>query len=173
MEDPAIGSDGDPFLGTLTADAVQLHPVMDQLETMGGGHLLLQILDRLQLEFLDLPARQAHQMVVVVLMDAGFEGGAAVAEMPLGRHPDIGEEVDGAVDGGGADGGIEQPHPSMEFLHRQVLVAGDEGLDDDLALIRPTHATPAGIVADLIDDGRRVWHLKRPYVRLAEDKEGS
>ena len=171
MQDPAVGSDQDPFVGTLPADAVELHAVMDQLEAMGGSDLYLEIFDRLEFEFLDFTAGQTYQMVVMVLVHTGFEGGTAIAEMPLGRYPDAGQEVDGAIDGGGADGGIEQPDPAMKLLHRQVLVAADEGLDDDLPLIRPAHATPAGIFADLIDDGCRIGHRLRPYTGAAQDKE--
>ena len=63
-----------------------------------------------------------------------FVAGDAVLKADFGGESALGEEFEGAVDGGHADFGVALADEAEEFVHGHVVASVDEGLEDGVAL---------------------------------------
>src|SRR5437870_1567478 len=93
----AIGQ-GHTLLLAAGADAVELHAMGAKQEAVRLRDLLLQGLDAVVMKFNNLRARQADQMVVVILVERAFKTGRAAAEVAFVGDTDLDQHVDGAID---------------------------------------------------------------------------
>lgn len=107
---------------------------LDQ-EAVALGHFVLQLLDRLVFELFDVAATGTDQVVVVLPLAHVLVAGLAVAELHLAGDARLGEELQGAVHGGVADVRVLGPELQIQLLDAQMPVAGEETVEDDVALL--------------------------------------
>ena len=79
---------------------------------------------------------EADQVVVVLAVGArDFVAGLAVFEVPLRRQVRVGQQLDGAVDGGVADALVVKANPIEQPLDRDVIGTAQKLVDDEVALV--------------------------------------
>ena len=142
----------DPSGGHAFAHAVELHAVIRELEAVGVRDLLLERLDLVVLELDDAVARGADQ-VVVVLVVAGLRGlvlGGTVAEVVLVRDAGVHEQLHGPVDRRVADARVELPRLREQLVDGDVLLPGQERLEDRLPLSRQLEALAPHVVGQAV-----------------------
>src|SRR5690348_11241949 len=118
------------------AEAVQLQLVMGDGEAVLARHPVLELLDAFVLELGDVAAGGADEVVVVVAVQRRLVAGLRALEVPRRGEAGVGEDLHGAVDGGGADAGVALLGLLHQLVHAQVAALGEEGVDDQVALPR-------------------------------------
>src|SRR4051812_17604549 len=98
-------------------------------------HAILQLLDALVLELDDVAARGADQVIVVVPVERGLVARLPALEVARAGEAGVGEDLHGAVDGGGADAGVPRRHLLEQLVDREMAVLREEGVDDQVALL--------------------------------------
>lgn len=59
-----------------------------------------------------------------------------LAKVHLAQQAALGEEREGTIDGGARDGGIDPTRPIEQLFGGEVLLGGEDGVEDGLALAR-------------------------------------
>jgi len=102
---------------------------MKDLKMIALGDSILKGFQGLILELNDLSATEADQMIMMTVLGDGFVTGLAVGELPLGCQPKTGQELQGSINGGVANFGIDFRDPGINL--GQVLMAGRVEKDVD------------------------------------------
>ena len=109
--------------------------VFDGAEAEAAGDAVVEDVDAAVLELDDLAAVDADEMVVGgVVEEVGVVGGLAVAEVDFLEEAGLGEEAEGAVEGGAGAAGLLAAEAVPEFVGGEVLIGGEDGLHEGLAL---------------------------------------
>jgi hypothetical protein len=98
--------------GTL---AVKLHPVMENLEMVASGNAFLKCFEGFILEFDNLAALEADQVIMVALPLNGFILCLSICKFPLGGKPQTGEKLEGSIDCRIANFGIDLGHLGIDL----------------------------------------------------------
>ena len=102
------------------------------LELVTRGDLVLRLFDHLAFEFLDPPALDTDEMVVVLLLD--LVAGHAVVETPFARQPRVTQELHRAIDGRVADVRMIGANASVDLLAGDVAGRFEKCCEDRLTL---------------------------------------
>jgi len=105
-------------------------------EIIFSGYILLKRFDALVLEFEDRAAFRTDQVVVMAVRDLVLVPGKPVRESSLIGQSRIGQQFQGAVDGGITDARVVFLHPEVQFFRAQVLSGIDKNLQDVITLGR-------------------------------------
>lgn len=112
----------------------------NHVEPEASSDPLLLLLDRLVVELEHVSTLEADEVVVVLVVARGFVGRLSLAEAPLGGQPTLGQQLEGAVDGGVADAWVVLAREPQEFFDAHVTTRAEESLGDDVALTRRLEA---------------------------------
>ena len=112
---------------------VELMAVAQDAETVALRDLVLRPLDHRALEFDDLSAAHADEMVVVLVLD--FVAGDAVFEMALARQTRVAQQLHRPVHGRVTDGRVCTANVLVDLFAGDVPGRLDEHLEDRLALL--------------------------------------
>src|SRR5579875_61031 len=134
-EGGASGKASAAFLETLRAQAVQLDFVAGQRYAQLAGDHLLNLFQALVCEFDDAAAVFADEMVMMALVD-DFIAPLAVIKMALGYQFAFLEQLQGAVDGGVAEMGIDLLDLGIKLLGADVAAQFEEHTRDIVTLRR-------------------------------------
>ncbi len=104
------------------------------LEIVALGDLILGVFDQLAFKFLNIPAFQADEMVVMFLFD--FVACDAVVEIPLRGQSRLDEQFHRSVDGRVPDIGMRFPHGPIEIFAGDVTLGFKEGGEYQFSLLR-------------------------------------
>src|SRR5690606_11938755 len=104
----------------LGAHAVELELVAHEVEAEAARDLILKPLDLVVGELEHVIALDADQVVVVLGVAGGLVDRLALAEATLGREPALGQQLEGAVDGGVADPRVLLTGEGEQLLDREV-----------------------------------------------------
>ena len=66
-------------------------------------------------KFDDVSATEADQVIMMIALGDRFVTRFAVGELPLGRKPKTGEELQGSINGGIADFGVDFRDPGVNL----------------------------------------------------------
>lgn len=128
------------------------------VEAEASRDALLLLLDRFVVELEDVPALEADQMVVVLVVAGRLVGCLSFAEATLGGKSTLGQQLEGPVDGGVPDAGVVLPSEAQQFFDTHVTARPEKPLGDDVALTR-------GLEALFRQEGVKLVH-QRVYVLL-------
>jgi hypothetical protein len=116
------------------AQAEDLQPVTAHGKIVLLDNLLLQALDTQALELDDLSTIGADKVVVVMVTLAGLVKGLPGAEVPLLGDAALGEQLQGAVDGGITDAGMLATNPEIQTLGGKMIGGVQKFVKDRLPL---------------------------------------
>ena len=108
---------------------------MGDLETVTLGNPLLKGFERRVLEFNNLSAVEADQVIVVASFGGGLISCLAILEFPPGGETQLGQKLEGAVNGNVAD--LRVGFNDLGIDLRKALVAGriQEDVEDFFPLL--------------------------------------
>jgi hypothetical protein len=118
-------------IGTDTDDPKQM---LCDFESMFRSHCVLDRFEFGRKEFDDLSAFGADHVIVVLVFVVVFVVRAAVAKTNLARQAGIRQQLQCAIDGCVANGGIFLLHESIEIFAGEVLFLSQKDLKDQIAL---------------------------------------
>jgi len=101
---------------------------------IAAADLLLELADFLGKEFDRTAALGADHVMVTAAIVLVLVAGDAVVKSDFAGKPALGEEFQGAVDGGVADAGIFFLHQAVKFVRRKVIASFEEGAENGIAL---------------------------------------
>ena len=90
--------------------------------------------------------------------------------MTLRSDPDLDQHVNGSIYGCGTDRGIQDADATMQLFNGDMVIAADEGFNDDLALIGPADTASTRFFAHLLNHCRQVNHMILRYDGPPPDK---
>jgi len=123
-------------------------------KTVLAGDLLLQAFDAGIFKLDDRPAEGADEMVMMVLFTAALITGLAVAKVPLSCQAALGEELEGAMNGGVADPRILVANGPIELFRREVRPRRQEFIKDHFPLPGRLEA----VLAEIVTKGIFIGH---------------
>ena len=124
---------------TSATEAVQLVRVGKQLIAVFRDDFVLDALDLRRLEFDDLAAADAHEVVVMGFAEGDFVVRRAMPEVVLLHDAGLMHQSQRSVDRAAGHGRIDLPDIVDQFLGGEMQV-GRRAADDQLALGRQPHA---------------------------------
>ena len=132
--------------------------LLDGAESKPTGDALVEDLQVVVFELDDPPTIDANEVIVGRFVEkVRVVGGLAVAEVDFLEESGLGEEGEGAIEGGAGGPGIGSVEPLPEFVRREVLVRGEDGIDDGVSLgsvAEPLHPDEG---VELLPDLRCHW----------------
>jgi hypothetical protein len=109
--------------------------VFDGAESEAAGDTVVEDIDSVVLEFDDFAAVDADEVGVGGAIEKiGVVSGLTVAEVDFLEEAGFGEEGEGAVEGGAGGSGGFSAEAFPELVGRKMLVGGENGLDESVAL---------------------------------------
>jgi hypothetical protein len=112
------------------AVSIQFQFVFPYPESLLPGNPLLQSFQAIIFEFLDLPAAQTDQVVVMLSLNPVFKAGGAISKPAGGSPTALRQEPQGAIDRGVPDARVSPPHPLIEFVDRHMRIGFPQSADD-------------------------------------------
>mgnify|MGYP003677628447 CR=1 FL=1 len=133
--------------GEFVAVSLDAHGLHLRLEPEATGDAVVEEGNVLVLELDDAVAVEADEMVVLGFVEeVRIVVGLVAPEVDDAEEVDFGEEGQGAVDGGAGDGPVEFAGAVQEFVRVEVIVGGEGGLDDGLALFGAAKALTGQVI---------------------------
>ena len=114
-------------------EPVELVGVREELVAVSLDDFLLERFDARLLKLDDLPALDAHQVIVMGFGKCDFVVRRSISKIVLFDHAGLMEEGEGSVDGPSRDRAVDASHIFDELLGCKVEV-GDCATDDQLTL---------------------------------------
>ena len=123
------------FLAEGFAAGFDAEGVFDGAEAEAASDAVIEDVDAVVLEFDDFAAVDADEVVVGgAIEEIGVVGGLTVAEVDFLEEAGLGEEGEGAVEGGAGGPGGLSTEAFPELVGRKMLIGGENGLDEGVAL---------------------------------------
>ena len=142
----------------LRAHAVELVSVGFEQETVRSGYLFLNGFDSRFLEFDNVTAFHANQVIVVGGVVGELIASKTIAEVSLVGHATLGEQFERSVHCCIADPRILHAYLSEQFLNADVILRAKKRFDDDVPLIGRPQATFGHVRRK---DGTEVFESRR------------
>ncbi len=114
--------------------AIEFMPMAQDLELVARRDLDLGLLDHLALEFLDLPAFDTNEMIVVLLLD--FVSRDAIVEAAFCRDARFDQKLHRSIDRGVSDVGVLPSHALIEIFTRDMPLRLEKYREDEITLLR-------------------------------------
>ncbi len=107
------------------------------LEPQTRGDFVLELHDFVAFELDDPLAVLADDVAMIgVCCVIGIVELMILAKVHLAQQAALGEEREGAIDGGARDGGIDPTRPIEQLVRGEMLFGAENGVEDGLALAR-------------------------------------
>lgn len=134
VRQPRLPPSGGLLLLALVADAVDLEGVAGGEVAVFAADLLFYFFDLRGKELDRSAAFGADHVVMAVPVVLALVTGHAVVELHLAGEAAVGQQFEGAVDGGEADTGVGALDEVVQFFGGEMLVGFQEGAQDGIAL---------------------------------------
>ena len=115
-------------------EAIHLHLVVFDQETVTSGDFFLQFFDGFVFEFNDGVAAGTYKMIMMLPGSGMFIAGLAVMQQDLARQSRLDKQLERAVDRRMANAGIAGFNLEIEFFDADVLVGRKKNIEYDISL---------------------------------------
>jgi hypothetical protein len=144
------GSKKGSSLAADRAGAVQFESVPFDGEAMVRGNLSLELFDAPILEFDDSAAVEADQVIMVLILIAGFIARLAVTEMTLLGNAALGKQFQGTMHGGITDPRVFLAQTEIEVLGGEVGSGPQELFENQFPLLGGFQTPAQEVVFELV-----------------------
>ena len=122
-------------------------------EAEAAGDAVVEEGDVFVFELDDAVAVDADEVIVLGFVEEiGVVVGLFAAEVDVAEEAALDHEGEGAVNGGAGDGAVDAADAVEEFFGVEVLVRGEDGVDDDFALASAAQAFAGKVIVESFGD---------------------
>jgi hypothetical protein len=114
------------------------------------GDLILKLFDTRILEFDDLTAPDADQMIMMLVMIAGFVTCLTITKMSLFGNPALGEKFQAAVNRRITNPGVLLAQAKIELFRRKMRTGAQELFENNFPLARRLQPLRQEVISELV-----------------------